>query len=162
MILFGKNPRLFQMARSILMDLSSRSTEGQWRRDPSGRVLRSRDSIPVSDTSWSYSIRVASRSSLSGSSSQITRAPNYVWPMTDIRALACKRRREGLLGVNVTKITVVNKAFELRRPVIAGSEFSIGVKVPRQQLTDAIDGVIGDSGQHHSQVGFWVPLNTRR
>jgi hypothetical protein len=43
-------------------------------------------------------------------------------------------------------------------PVIAGSEFSIGVKVPRQQFTDAIDGVIGDSGQHHSQVGFWVTI----
>jgi hypothetical protein len=36
------------------------------------------------------------------------------------------------------------------RPVIAGSEFSIGIKVPRQQLIDAIDGVIGDPGQHHS------------
>jgi hypothetical protein len=44
------------------------------------------------------------------------------------------------------------------RPVIAGSEFSIGVKVPGQQLTDAIDGVIGDSGRHHSQVGFWITV----
>jgi len=37
------------------------------------------------------------------------------------------------------------------RPVIAGSEFSIGVKVPRQQLTDAIDGVIGDLGKVNRQ-----------
>ena len=44
------------------------------------------------------------------------------------------------------------------RPVIAGSESSIGVKVPRQQLADAIDGVIGDSGQHRTQVGFWITV----
>ena len=44
------------------------------------------------------------------------------------------------------------------RPVIVGSEFPIGIKVPWQQLTDAIDGVIGDSGQHHSQGGFWITV----
>jgi hypothetical protein len=38
------------------------------------------------------------------------------------------------------------------RPVIAGSESSLGIGVPRQQLTDAIDGVIGNPGEHHSQV----------
>lgn len=35
--------------------------------------------------------------------------------------------------------------------------FPISVKITRQQLTDAIDGVIGDSGQHFSQVCFWIP-----
>lgn len=38
------------------------------------------------------------------------------------------------------------------------SGFRIDVKVPRQQLTDSIDGVIGDSGQHHLQVGFWITV----
>jgi hypothetical protein len=37
-------------------------------------------------------------------------------------------------------------------------QFPIGVKDPRQQLTDAIDGVIGDSGQNLSQVGFWITV----
>jgi flavin-binding protein dodecin len=34
----------------------------------------------------------------------------------------------------------------------------IGLKVPRQQLADTIDGVIGDSGQHHSQVRLWITV----
>lgn len=38
------------------------------------------------------------------------------------------------------------------------SERSISVKVPRQQLSDSIDGMIGDSGQHCSQVGFWIAI----
>ena len=40
----------------------------------------------------------------------------------------------------------------------SGSGFQIGVKVLRQQLTDSIDWGIGDSGQHHPRVGFWITI----
>jgi hypothetical protein len=55
----------------------------------------------------SYSIQMANRSSPSGSSFQITKAPNCAWPMTDTRVLACKRRREEPLGVSATEVTDV-------------------------------------------------------
>jgi hypothetical protein len=67
---------------------------------------------------------------------------------------------------NLDQICIGEQAFALRTGLvdrrICRSEFSIGIKLPRQQLLNPIDGVIGDSRQHHSQVGFWVHNSARK
>jgi hypothetical protein len=31
-----------------------------------------------------------------------------------------------------------------------------GIEIPRQQFVDAVDGMVGDAGQHLAQIGFGI------
>lgn len=46
-----------------------------------------------------------------------------------------------------------NQAFPLRTGLVIAARISIGIKLPRQQLLNPIDGMIGDPGQPVRKFG---------